>query len=374
MKAILFCLPFFGFGGLMITTALNPDLWGGHGRVPVDRSVSATIVGVIWGGIFALLAMPIAVRGLILRFGHSEIVLARGRIRSIERAGFLFLRSSRSLATLTRLDIVKPPFEQKSDVAQLRILEAYFSDGMPFSLALMYCADTLKPIAKELLGAIPNHGGAKTVVFAGPSIPRASAAPTIVPPPQRGRTTRRLLVEHGNGSTRVALPPYPWHLALFPSATAMAVSLCVFIANFRIHQNNPTMELRVYGLDPINLLVPLMALAGAAVSVAMRTRYVFEADRDGLRIESQSVLRRSVRRWPAADIDRLFVETRTTRSSKGVSGTARVLMLLLKNGKRKRVPCSSNRQNLDWICQTLNTRLQNSGTSRTRPGTDRGHP
>jgi hypothetical protein len=372
IKAILFCLPFFGFGGLMVTSALNPDLWGGHGRVPVDHSVTAKIVGVIWGGIFILIAMPIVTRGVILRFGHSEIVLARGRIRSIERAGFLFLTSSRSLATLTRLDIVKPPFEQKSDVAQLRTLEAYFSDGMPFRLASMYSADTLKPIAKELLGAIPNHGGAKTVVFAGPPpVPRASAAPTIVPPPQRGGKPSRLLVEHGNGSTRVTLPPSPWHLALFPSATAMAVSLCVFIANFRIHRNNPTMGLRVYGLDPINLLVPLMALAGVAVTVAMRTRYVFETDRDGLRIESQSVLRRSVRRWTAADIERLFVETRTIRSSKGGSGTTRVLMLLLKNGKRKRVPCSPTEQNLDWICQTLNTRLQNSGTSTTRPGTDR---
>jgi hypothetical protein len=152
----------------------------------------------------------------------------------------------------------------------------------------------------------------------------------------------------------------------------MAVSLCIFIANFRIHQNNPTMELRVYGLDPVNLLVPLMALAGVAVTVAMRTRYVFETDRDGLRIESQSVLRRSVRRWPAADIDRLFVESRTIHSSKGGSRTTRVLMLLLKNGKRKRVPCSPTEQNLDWICQTLNSRLQNSGTSTTRPGTDRG--
>jgi hypothetical protein len=372
--AILFCLPFVGFGGLMVTSALNPDLWGGHGRVPVDHSLSAKIVGVIFGAIFILLAMPIVIRGLILRFGHSEIVLARGRIRSIEQAGFIFHTSSRSLATLTRLDIVKPPFDAKTAGEPPMNLEAYFSDAMPFTLALLYPADTLKPIARELLGAIPNHGGAQKVVFAGPPpLTRTRPDPAIVEPTRRKGELSRMSVEQSGGSTRVMISPYPWAVAVLPLGLALTIVFFVLRPTNHGWQPNPTSGFGLGGVDVIYCLALLIALAGLAVTLAMRTRYGFEANRDGLRTESQSPLRHKVRQWPAAQIDRLFIDVRTTQGKQGPQTTRR-LMLVLKNGKQQRISAAHVLQNLDWLCETLSAGLQQAGVSAAWPNFSPSRP
>ena len=105
---------------------------------------------------------------LITRFGHSEIVLEPGRIRNIERLGPLWQWSTHSLATMNRLYIVRPEIVLKTRGEPLMMFEAYFSDRPPLKLASLYPTEALKPVARELLAAIPNFGGSKKVVFAPP--------------------------------------------------------------------------------------------------------------------------------------------------------------------------------------------------------------
>jgi hypothetical protein len=157
---ILFALPFIAGGGFTATAFVAPQLLGLH---VTSGSPQASWGNKIVGGVICvftvLLTAPIVMKALISRFGHSEIVLTRGRIRCIERVGFIFLTSSRSLATLIRLDVVPPAFTAKSRGEPPMNLDGYFTDGMPFTLAMFYPTDTLKPIAKELLSAIPRPGG-----------------------------------------------------------------------------------------------------------------------------------------------------------------------------------------------------------------------
>src|ERR1700722_11763868 len=112
----------------------------------------AHLIPIAFGGVFLFLGATLVGKALITRFGHSEIIVTPGRIRSVERVGFIFHASSRVLASLTRLEIVKPEAGSMPDGELLMNLEAYFSDSMPFFLGQRYPVEALKPIAKELIG------------------------------------------------------------------------------------------------------------------------------------------------------------------------------------------------------------------------------
>ena len=102
----------------------------------------------------------------------------------------------------------------------------------------------------------------------------------------------------------------------------------------------------------------------------MRTRHVIEAAREGLRVESQSLFRTKERKWPAAEIDRIFCRCADgQRGGKGRSctRTVRRLMLLLKDGKRRPLLGDRGNQSLDWVCQTLTAGLQQAGVNAAWP-------
>jgi hypothetical protein len=116
---------------------IAPQLVGGHVTIsaPAGFEGVATATTAAFYGCFVLLGGSLVAGSLISRFGHSEIVLLPGRIRSVERLGPICGWKTRSMATLIRLDVVKPPTDEKTDGDSLMILEAYFSDAMPFRLA-----------------------------------------------------------------------------------------------------------------------------------------------------------------------------------------------------------------------------------------------
>jgi hypothetical protein len=182
-------------------------------------------------------------------------------------------------------------------------------------------------------------------------------------------------VDQSGGSTRVTIAPYSWGVAVLPLVVALAIIFFMLRARNAEWQSNLAWAMKLHGVDLVRLLILLIPLAfGAAGTLAMRARHEFEASRVGLRVESQSPLRRSIRQWPAAQIDRLFVEVQTTHSQKGGSRTVRRLMLVLKSGKRQRVLGDRGQRNLDWICQTLTAGLQQAGVSAAWPSFSPSRP
>jgi hypothetical protein len=111
---------------------------------------------------FVLVGLTVAIVGLLVLIGHSEIELSGGKLRAIERAGPLHWTRSRPADAIRRLEFSSAPVLGVSGqpitsgpLANLDRIRAVFDQAKPLILADAYPVEWLRPLADDLARRCP---------------------------------------------------------------------------------------------------------------------------------------------------------------------------------------------------------------------------
>ena len=160
LLAFPFALPFLGVA-IFLTIAFffpwelnsKPTFSGPFLAEPIGYAVAA-----LFCGGFYLIGGGLLVGTLFHRFGHNEIHLWPGHIRTYSRLGFLCVWRTYRLDTLTRLAVRPSDGTNNSSSEQDMALDAFVANSVAISLARGYSREQLLVVARHLQETLPKLG------------------------------------------------------------------------------------------------------------------------------------------------------------------------------------------------------------------------
>jgi hypothetical protein len=352
LLAFPFALPFLGVA-IFFTLAFffpwvlnsKPTFSGPFLAEPIGYAVAA-----LFCGGFYLIGGGLLLGTLIHRFGHNEIHLWPGHIRTYSRLGLLRIWRTHPFDTLTRLAVRPSDGTNNPSAEQDMALDAFVANSVAISLARCYSREQLLVVARHLQERLPKLGAPGPIQMGLPPLRdlKARARQAMLAP---------LKLEHpADGGVRFTVPGYPWWGALLLTllaGPAASYAMIVFALTLVPHAAGGLADTMI---TTVTMGVVLVAAYWLNCDV------IVQANSKRLTLTTRGLLGERTRTWPAADIAHLEVVVRTRRSSKGGFGsTSCWLELIPKRGMRRRYFASQSEDTLRWIKAQLTETLWPAG-------------
>jgi hypothetical protein len=340
LLAFPFALPFLG-AAIFFTVAFffprvldsKPTFSGPF----LAQHIGYLVAALICGG-FYLIGGGLILGTLIHRFGHNEIHLWPGHIRTYSRLGFLRIWSTHRLDTLTRVAVRSKDGSSYPSAEHEMALDAFVANSVAISLANGYSREQLLVVAQHLQVTLPKLGAPGPIEMGLPPLRdlKIRARQAMLAPLQ--------LQRQADGGVRFTVPGYPWWGALLLTLLAGPVAsyaMIVFAVNLVPHARGGFADTVI---TAVTMGVVLVAAYWLNCDV------IVEANSKQLTLTTRGLLGQRTRTWQADDIRRLEVVVRAWSNSKsGYGSKACWLVLVPERGMRRRYFASQSEETLRWI-------------------------
>ena len=336
-------------------------------------SVLFAVLGplVIFGPICFPLGGFLMLFGLFSVAGHTEIIVGEGRLRSIDRCGFLRWTRRRSLEKLRGFRVEDSPTgaTAANQSSRLSSLKADLANGKSVTVVQGYPREWMLPLARDLAVRCYSLSSPYSTPIPKPiPVVEVSADPSIVRDRDEQPPGSTAIVEPRSGGFTITIPPAGLRrvnkglllFCLFWNGFLSVFMPLFLVSAFRGVAKWEGTNQNVSPLFACAFMTPFLLIGiGLALAVihAGRRRASIAVNGDRLNIVETTVFGTRKREWAARDLVDIRVQSELNQDSEGVYGWTTALHVQPKVGKPHCLLSYRDKAELEWIATLLRQAL-----------------